>query len=86
MPGQRCLVCGNTQAKDPSVSFHRFPRDPAVRRVWLNTLGVQENELKPSSRVCSRHFPEGDAKKLPSMSLSKTILFVLVAFIPFMYN
>ncbi len=86
MPEQRCLVCGNTQAKNPSVSFHRFPRDPAVRKVWLNTLGVQENALKPSSRVCSRHFPEGDTKKVPSMSLGKNILFVLVGFIPFMCN
>ena len=43
-------MCGNTQVKDPSVSFHRFPRDPAVRTVWLSALGIEEYGLKPSSR------------------------------------
>ncbi len=32
---------------------------------------MAELELKPSSQVCSRHFPEGDTKKVPSMSLGK---------------
>jgi len=35
------------QVKDSSVSFHRFPRDPALRAVWLSTYEVQENNLKP---------------------------------------
>ena len=73
MPGQRCCVCTNSQSKDPSASFHRFPRDPAVRTVWLSTFDIQESDLKPSSRVCSRHFPDGDVKKTLSMALGKCI-------------
>ena len=39
--------------------------------VWLSVFGIQESDLIPSSRVCSRHFPEGDVKKSPSMILGK---------------
>ena len=35
MPGDTCIVCGNTRASDPSVSFHRFPANPAV---WLQVF------------------------------------------------
>ena len=73
MPGQRCCVCNITQVKDTSATFHRFRRDPAMRAVWLSVFGMQESDLKPSSRVCSRHFPEGDVKKTPSMTLGKYI-------------
>ena len=71
MPGQRCCVCSNSQAKDPTASFHRFTRDPALRSAWLGVFELQESDLKPSSRVCSRHFPEGDVKKMPSMTIGK---------------
>ena len=71
MLGQRCCVCPNTQSKDPSLKFHRFPRDPAVRRVWLDTFSMEEGDLKPSSRVCSRHFPEGNQHKVPSLTIGK---------------
>ena len=26
-PGYVCVACGNTRAKDPSVSMHRFPKE-----------------------------------------------------------
>lgn len=65
-------MCSNTQAKDPTVSFHRFSRYPALRSAWLDVFELQESDLKPSSRVCSRHFPEGDIKKMPSMTVGKS--------------
>ena len=71
MGGQRCCVCGNRQARDPAASFHRFPRDTVRRTLWLEVFGLTEGDLKPSTRVCSRHFPEGDIKKMPSMLLGK---------------
>ena len=71
MPGQKCCMCGNTQAKDSTVSFHRFPRDSALRSVWLDVFKLLESDLKPSSRVCSRHFPGGDVKKMPSGTVGK---------------
>ena len=63
MPGDTCVVCGNTRATDPSVSFHHFPANPEKRAVWLRVFQLDESDLKPYSRVCSRHFPDGDAKK-----------------------
>lgn len=71
MPGDSCLVCGNTRSKDSSASFHRFPRDSERRTVWLNAFQLSESDLKSYSRVCSRHFPDGDVKKDPQVTLGK---------------
>lgn len=57
--------------KDPGVSFHRFPRDPALRNSWLEIFQLQESDLKPSTRVCSRHFPNGNVKKMPSITIGE---------------
>ncbi len=68
MPGQRCRVCGNSQSKDPGISFHRFPRNTDARSKWLEVFHLQESDLKASTRVCSRHFPDGIVKNLPSVN------------------
>ena len=46
-PGDKCIVCRNTRAKDPSVSMH-----------WLNALRLKDEDIGSHDRVCSRHFPE----------------------------
>ena len=33
IPGDTCVVYGNTCASDPSVCFHRFPANPEKRAV-----------------------------------------------------
>ena len=71
MPGDSCLVCGNTRSKDSSASFHRFPTDSERRTVWLNAFRLSESDLKCYSRVCSRHFPDGDVKKDPRVNIGK---------------
>ena len=74
MPGQRCCVCGNSRSKDPGVSFHRFPNQrmhPERRAVWLQVFGMCEEDIGPDSRVCSRHFPSGDVKHDPTMTVGK---------------
>ena len=35
MPGDTCIICGNTRAKDASVSMHRFPQEQMKRERWL---------------------------------------------------
>ena len=67
-------MCSNTQAKDRAVSFHRIPRDIPRRSTWLEVFGMSELDIKPSSRVCCRHFPDGDVRKIPSMTLGKSDL------------
>lgn len=74
MPGQRCCVCGNSRSKDPGVSFHRFPNQrmhPERRAVWLQVFGMCEEDIGPDARVCSRHFPSGDVKHDPTMTVGK---------------
>ena len=72
MPGDTCVVCGNTRVKDPSVSMHRFPQDKTKRLRWLKALGLKDDDIGSHHRVCSRHFPEGDAKSYdPQLSLGK---------------
>ena len=72
MTGQRCCVCDNTQSKDPTVSFHRIPKNIAIRATWLKVFELSESDIKASSRVCSRHFPNGDVRKAPNMTLGKS--------------
>ena len=71
MPGDTCVICGSTRASDPGVSFHRFPANPEKRAVWLRMFQIDESDVKPYFRVCSRHFPDGDAKKEPEVNLGK---------------
>ena len=69
MTGHRCCVCGNSH--DPGVSFHRIPKEPERRALWLRVFELREEDIKPCTRICSRHFPEGDAKKTPNVTLGK---------------
>ena len=69
MPGDICVVCGNTRAKDKSVSMHHFPQDKAKRQRWIEALGLQDIVIK--DHLCSRHFPNADARNDPQLTLSK---------------
>ena len=74
MPGQKCCVCGNTNVTDKTAGFHRFPatsKDPTRRSAWLSVFQMSEDDIIPSTRVCSRHFPDGDSTKVPSLALGK---------------
>ena len=71
MPGDTCIVCGNKPSLDPSASFHRFPKDARRRAGWIRVFGIAEEQLRDHSCVCCRHFPEGDSKKDPLMTIGK---------------
>ena len=70
MPGDSCLVCGNTRSKDPSVSMYRFPKEQEKRRSWLTGLKLLEADVKDHHRICSRHFPDGEYGS-PELSIGK---------------
>lgn len=63
MPGDRCVVCGNSRKRDPSASFHR------VRKEWISDLGLTIDRIKGFTRVCSRHFRNGDISNGPDKHL-----------------
>ena len=71
MPRDTCIVCGNKPSHDPSASFHRFPKDPSKRAGWLRAFGIVEGQLRDHSRVCCRHFRDGDSTKEPLVTLGK---------------
>ena len=71
MTGHRCIVCGSTKTSDPTVSFHRIPNETNKQAVWIENLDIVKDNIKDSSRVCSRHFPGGDTSKPPSVSYGK---------------
>ena len=64
-------MCGNKPSLDPSASFHRFPKDARRRAGWIRVFGIAEEQLRDHSCVCCRHFPEGDSKKDPLMTIGK---------------
>ena len=72
MPGNTCIVCANTRKKDPSVSFFRVPKEKTKRLRWLKALELKDGDVSCHHRVCSRHFPGGDAQPHdPQLSLGK---------------
>ena len=68
MPGHSCSVCGNNWSRDPSTSF---PSNQDRIARWLTIFGIEESHLRPESRVCSRHFPDGDAQREPEATMGK---------------
>ena len=72
MPGNTCIVCANTRKKDPSVSYFRVPKEKTKRLRWLKALELKDGDVGCHHRVCSRHFPGGDAQPHdPQLSLGK---------------
>ena len=60
------LVCGNSQSKDPNA-FFRFL---VIQEDEPSGFELQESDIKPH-HVCSRHFPNGNAKNDPTTTLEK---------------
>ena len=71
MTGHTYVVCGNTKVKDSSVTFHRIPKETERRAWWLKVFDIREEVIKESTQVCCRHFPDGDCRKEPSITLGK---------------
>ena len=66
-----CIVCGHTKGKSKDVSMHRFPADALKREQWLKAVGLQETDIFEHTRICNRHFLNGDVTQLPSLELGK---------------
>ncbi|CAB4044285.1 THAP domain-containing 11 [Paramuricea clavata] len=51
--------CSNSTRRNPSLSFHRFPKDQTLRNPWIDRIGRSEFTPNDHHRVCSEHFPDG---------------------------
>ena len=71
MPGDSCVVCGNSRKKAPKLSYHRFPTNQAKRSQWLRVFQLDPEVVKPHTRVCSRHFMNGDPINDPQANIGR---------------
>ena len=74
MPGDFCILCGNSRLKkgDSSrLSYHRFPKNLEKRTQWLRAFQLSADVIKDHSRVCSRHFYGGDPKNGPDPNVGR---------------
>ena len=71
MPGDSCVVCGNSRKKAPKLSYHRFPTNQAKRSQWLRVFQLDPEVVKPHTRVCSRHFKNGDPINDPQANIGR---------------
>ena len=60
-----------TCKKAPQLSYHRFPSNPVKRSQWLQVFELDPEAVKPHSRVCSRHFMNGDPKNDPQANIGR---------------
>ena len=64
-----CVIRGCTRntAKNPTVSFFSFPKDPVIGRAWTRFVDKTRTDFTLSkwSRICSAHFTE-DCRDLSS--------------------
>lgn len=66
-----CAVCGRSKATDTSISLYRIPKEPELRKRWLDSLGLSEDRVTADSRVCSKHFRDGNPKNVPSVHIGE---------------
>ena len=68
MTGQRRYICGNTQRTDKTAKFHHIPATDQERRAtWKQLFEISKDDIRPSTHIYSRHFPNGDRTKMPSL-------------------
>lgn len=83
--GQTCCVpgCDSNTVKSQGLSWHKFPTDTAMKKVWLkriNRMGQGGKyslwQPKPSHRICGIHFNKTGRKtyddKVPQFFPAKT--------------
>jgi len=62
MPGCAVAGCSNWHGKasctDEALSFHRFPKDEALRKVWINRCCRKDEFNVDCTRICSKHFDD----------------------------
>ena len=63
-----CTVCGLSKS---TISLFRLPKEPGWRKTWLENLGLLEQDLTTESRICSRHFRDGNPQNMPSLHIEK---------------
>ncbi|CAG4977577.1 unnamed protein product [Colias eurytheme] len=57
MGGCSVLCCNSrTETKAGGISFHSFPTEPCIRKIWIDATGRQNWVPSKNARICSNHF------------------------------
>lgn len=66
----RCVAvgCSNTYST-PGTSFHMFPRNQEVRKLWVLAMRRENWQPTRSSMLCSAHFKKDDFVYDPSLAV-----------------
>ncbi|KAJ8971789.1 hypothetical protein NQ314_000535 [Rhamnusium bicolor] len=96
--GKSCLICNNRFEKGSNKSFHTFPRELNMKKLWCQITDLNMEEVSPYDVLCSDHFSSEEIyqksftgknflKKgaMPSVATSSKIqkvLFIRVQFMP----
>ncbi|XP_039765532.1 uncharacterized protein LOC120637666 isoform X2 [Pararge aegeria] len=51
-----------TRLEDKGVTYHKFPKDTKIRKIWLSVTHLTSNNKESPTYVCSRHFCKRDFK------------------------
>ncbi|XP_043479726.1 uncharacterized protein LOC122509607 [Leptopilina heterotoma] len=51
------------QRKRTGITYHRFPKDPFLRKQWARALQLGKDVILNNQRVCSKHFLKHDIDK-----------------------
>lgn len=56
-----CVVkdCKSSKQDDKNLKYFTFPKDPEIKKVWINACGKKNVNWK-SGTICSRHFTNND--------------------------
>ncbi|XP_011311731.1 THAP domain-containing protein 2-like [Fopius arisanus] len=54
----RCVYCGKTNKTHEKISFHRFPKDGKLVKIWVKNMGRLDFVPKPWHLLCVEHFAE----------------------------
>ncbi|CAH2101072.1 unnamed protein product [Euphydryas editha] len=56
-----CCIIGcksRSEQKLQDITFHTFPKDSAIRKLWIHATGRQNWQPTKNARICSRHFEQ----------------------------
>ena len=59
MPHCAVAVCNSRSG----VSYHRFPKDPKLRKVWVLACKRKDHFNEDKARVCENHFLSSDFER-----------------------
>jgi len=73
MPACAVATCKNyiKTEKSSDLSFHRFPKDPSIRKQWVYRCSRKDKFNPSNGKICSNHFSPSDYESSQNNSKRK---------------